>query len=194
MEFILLLIVGSVIYSAVENYFKNNNSKSKADGYLEKNNFDNFNAKPSKSNDTVEWWNIKQDNISNINTKPTIKTEVVQEVKKEAQTIINIYVQQNNPYKKSKSKDENKDHSEKVWRKLGYKIKSGETYSYKFYGNKIFTPDQVEKIGSYQIRYSESGLAKKLLNNTSSKSHAQNILVENYGLAESKAQRLANSL
>jgi len=36
MEFILLLIVGSVIYSAVENYFKNNNSKSKADGYLEK--------------------------------------------------------------------------------------------------------------------------------------------------------------
>lgn len=194
MEFILLLIVGSVIYSAVENYFKNNNSKSKADGYLEKNNFDNFNAKPSKSNDTVEWWNIKQDNISNINTKPTIKTEVVQEVKKETQTIINIYVQQNNPYKKSKSKDENKGHSEKVWRKLGYKIKSGETYSYKFYGNKIFTPDQVEKIGSYQIRYSESGLAKKLLNNTGSKSHAQNILVDDYDLSESKAQRLLNNI
>lgn len=76
---------------------------------------------------------------------------------------------------------------------MGYRLKSGETYSYKFYGNKIFTPKQVDKIGSCQIRYSETCLAKKLLNDTGSKSHTKDILVENYGLPESKARRLVNS-
>lgn len=103
----------------------------------------------------------------------------------------NVYVQQNNYYNNSKSEDENKDHSEKVWKRLGYKIKNGETYSYKFYGNKIFTPDQVEKIGShYQIKYSETGLTKKLLKDTGSKAHTKNILIDNYGVSESRANKL----
>lgn len=175
MEFILFLIVGGIIYSVIENYFKNN-ATPKTDIHRQEN------------------------NLSNSNTKPAVKTEVA-ESKKETQTIINnyytqnnIYVQQNNYTKKSKSEDENKDHSEKVWKKLGYRVKGGETYAYKFYGNKIFTPDQVEKIGSYEIRYSETGLTKKLLNVTGSKSHTKDILVDNYGLSESKAQRLINSL
>jgi len=62
------------------------------------------------------------------------------------------------------------------------------------YGNEIYKPDQVEKIGSYQVHYSETGLAKKLLDNTGSKSHAKDILVDNYGLSESKAKRLVNNL
>mgnify|MGYP006995719158 CR=1 FL=1 len=135
----------------------------------------------------------------NIQTHKEVKIEVVPE-KEEKTTIINhnyytqnnVYVQQNNCYKKSKSK--NKDHSEKVWNNLGYRIKYRETFSYKMYGKEIFTPNQVEKIGSYQIKHSESGLAKKLLNNTGSKSHAKNILVNNYSLSESKAQKLLNNL
>lgn len=130
-------------------------------------------------------------------TKPFIKKDF----EKETQIVINnyytqnnTYVQQNNYYKKPKIEDENKVHSEKVWKRLGYKVKHGETYSYKMYGKQIFKPDQVEKIGSYQIRYSQNGLAQKLIKNTGSKSHAKNILVDNYGLSKSEAQRLVNEI
>lgn len=174
MEVILLLIVGSIIYNVIENYLKNKNTVTLTNSHQPKNN---------SNNKEIDFGNDK-------------KFE-----KQESHTVINnyytqnnSYVQQNQYYKKSKSKDENKDHSEKIWKELGYRIKNGETYSYKFYGNKIFKPNQVEKIGSYQIRYSEHSLAKKLLNDTGSKNHAKDILVESYGLSETKAQKLLNNL
>ncbi|MEA1915145.1 MAG: hypothetical protein U9N30_07495, partial [Campylobacterota bacterium] len=91
----------------------------------------------------------------------------------------------------SKSKDEYTDHSARVWKRLDYKIKYAESYSYKFYGNKIFTPEQVEKIGSnYQIKYSETGLTRKLLKDTGLKQLTKKLLINNYGLSRSKANEL----
>lgn len=100
----------------------------------------------------------------------------------------NIYVQQN--YQHHKSSKTNKDHSEKVWNELGYSVKRGETYAYKFYGNEIYTPDQVVKSSSNRVKYSEDGLATKLLNNTGSKKMAKDILVREYGYNESNAKAL----
>lgn len=99
-------------------------------------------------------------------------------------------MQQKYYYEKPKSAEENKDHSEKVWKKLGYRIKRGESYSYRFYGKEIYTPNQVEKIGSYEIKYSPEGLAKKLLEDTKSPKHTINILVKNYNMTEYDAKRL----
>ena len=101
----------------------------------------------------------------------------------------NYYIQQNN-YSKSKSADENKDHTAKVWKKLGYRVKAGESYAYKFYGNEIYKPNQVELDSTYSIRYSKEGLAKKLLRNTGSKYMAQKILVNEYGVSEYEAKNL----
>jgi len=169
MEFLLLLIVGSIIYGFIVKHLETKDTNADI----------NFLNKSSNVVDTdeVKQRKAKRENNTTINNYYTQN---------------NIYVQQNNYSKKSKSKDTSTDHSEKVWNKLGYRIKRGESYSYKFYGNMIFTPDQVEKIGSYKVQYSETGLAKKLLKDTGSKSHAKDILVHNYGLSKSKAQNLLN--
>ncbi len=53
------------------------------------------------------------------------------------------------------SSEELKDHTEKVWERLGYRVIDGEIYTYKMYGNEIYTPDQVEKV-SAQHGYSQS--------------------------------------
>lgn len=97
--------------------------------------------------------------------------------------------------------EELKDHTEKVWDKLGYRVKSGETYSYKFYGREIFTPDQVEKIGNYRNRIARPGLSENqlkvktiglaLVEKTGSKRAAKDILVEKYGLDEKTAKYAA---
>ena len=57
--------------------------------------------------------------------------------KKSEETIVNnyyiqqnVYVQHNNHY--GKSSKELSDHSAKVWKELGYSVKYGESYSYKF--------------------------------------------------------------
>ena len=101
----------------------------------------------------------------------------------------NYYIQQNN-YSKSKSADENKDHTAKVWKRLGYRVKAGKSYAYKFYGKEIYKPDQVELDSTYSIKYSKEGLAKKLLRNTGSKSMAKDILVKEYGVSEYEAKNL----
>ena len=124
------------------------------------------------------------------------KEESTQYVEPEKTTINNYYTQNNTYVQQNnynlKSNEENKDHSERVWNRLGYKIKQGETYSYKFYGNEIYTPEQVEQIECNQVKYSESGLTKKLLKDTKSKSLTQKILVDSYGLSKSEAKRLTN--
>lgn len=100
----------------------------------------------------------------------------------------NTYVQQNNY--NSNSPEESKGHTEKVWKRLGYRIKSGESYAYKFYGNEIFNPNQVERLSTNRVKYSENGLAQKLLSDTKSKKMSKNILVKEYGYSESNAKSL----
>ena len=100
----------------------------------------------------------------------------------------NTYVQQNNYY--NKSEEESKGHTEKVWKRLGCRVKYGESYTYKFYGNKIYNSDQVEKLSTNRVKYSEDGLVQKLLSDTKSKKMAKNILVENYGYSEINAKSL----
>jgi len=100
----------------------------------------------------------------------------------------NTYVQQNNYYNNS---GESKGHTKKVWKRLGYRVIPGESYAYKFYGNLVFNPNQVEKLSTNRVKYSEDGLAKKLLSNTKSKKMAKNILVKGYGYSESRAKNLA---
>ena len=39
-------------------------------------------------------------------------------------------------------------HSKSVWEKKGYRVRSGETYAYKYFGNEIYTKDQVIKKSS----------------------------------------------
>ena len=139
------------------------------------------------------------------NTKPTkshtpksstsIKTydyeEKNNETKNQTHTN-NVYIQ-NNVYvniQQPKSSTSHTDHTEKVWNKLGYVVKNGETYAYKHYGNEIYRPDQVLKSSSHRVRYSEEGLARKLLNDTGSKKFAKDILVKEYGFSESSAKNL----
>ena len=111
-------------------------------------------------------------------------------------TIINNYYIQNNVSIQkndyTKNPDELKDHTKRIWKKLGYEVNYGETYSYKMYGQKIYTPEQVSKISShdYKIKYSKTGLANKLLENTGSKRMAKDILVEEYDIVESEAKKL----
>lgn len=97
----------------------------------------------------------------------------------------NTYVQQNNYYNNS-----SKGLTERVWKRLGYSIKYGEKYSYKFYGNEIFTPDQVKMMSTNKVQCSENGLTKKLLSDTKSKKMTKNILVKQYGYSESNAKNL----
>ena len=73
--------------------------------------------------------------------------------KKSEETIVNNYYIQQNVYVQnnnynSKSSKELSDHTAKKWKELGYSVKYGERYSYKFYGKEIFTPEQVEKSSS----------------------------------------------
>ena len=132
--------------------------------------------------------NNKRNNLDSYDTTIIEDNDVKPTVVNNYYVQNNVYIQQNNYH--NKSKDENKDHSEKVWKRLGYKVKYGETYSYKFYGNEIFKPSQVERIGSNQVKYSESGLARKLLNDTGSKKHAKDILVNQYGYSQASAKSL----
>lgn len=98
----------------------------------------------------------------------------------------------------NRSPEANKDHSERVWNKLGYEVKSGETYAYKYFGNEIFKPHQVQKIGRYRNRIASPGLSENqlkvktiglaLVEKTGSKSEAKDILLEQYGFDEETAK------
>lgn len=117
--------------------------------------------------------------------------------------IINNYFVHNNVYvhynPDSSSNDSSKDHSKSVWEKMGYRIKYGERYAYKMYGNEIFTPDQVEK-SSYgrETLQLENGLTKNqkkvkqlgyaLVNKVGSKRKAKDILIEEYDFDEDTAK------
>lgn len=189
MEIIIVLIIIFILYGFIKEYLSSKNFKIKNEDY----NKSDLNKKKQEILKSLDFYLPRDDKQT---TKP-IEAEIINEEKNSTSKVINnIYIQNIYPKKnenKANQKSESKDHSEKIWKELGYKIKSGETYSYKFYGNEIYTPEQVEKIGSYNVKYSESGLAKKLLDNTGSKNLTKKILTENYGLDKSKANKLIKS-
>jgi len=48
--------------------------------------------------------------------------------------------------KKFKKSRENESHTYDKWLELGYQVRKGEKYAYKFYGKYMFTRDQVAKL------------------------------------------------
>lgn len=123
---------------------------------------------------------------SNIETKDSEKTHITNNYY--VQNTVNIQVNHH-----ATSSEELKDHSEEVWERLGYRVIGGEDYAYKMYGREIYTPDQVELIGSsgsLTVKYSEEGLVKKLLRDTGSKKMTKDILAEQYGYSQAEAKGL----
>jgi len=53
------------------------------------------------------------------------------------------------PIEKSKIKH---GHTERVWERKGYRVKQGETYAYIYYGNKVYTREQVYKKKNFSIK------------------------------------------
>lgn len=98
------------------------------------------------------------------------------------------------------SDKECKDHTEKIWKELGYCIKSGETCSYKLYGREVFTPEQVVKKGvhAYYPELPGTGRTKNqkkvkalgfsLVKKYGSKRKAKIILIEEYDFDEDTAK------
>lgn len=178
MEFLIFMVIAAtVVYVndlVSENSSSRNNNRSKKS--IETLDIDFTPSKVIKDSPK------KNSSQSNGNSKESITNNY------NTQNIVNVQV--NNYSNTSSKKSPNKDHTEKIWNEMGYEVKYGESYSYKFYGNKIYTPDQVKKNSSYSIKYSRRGLASKLLANTGSKKMAKNILVDQYGVNESEAKRL----
>lgn len=104
-------------------------------------------------------------------------------------------------HSKNKNYENNGGHSKRVWEQLGYSIKPGEIYAYKYYGNEIFKPCQVERKVSYRKQVARSGLTENqlkvktlgsaLVKRTGSKRTAKDILVEEYGFDENTAKYAA---
>jgi len=186
MALVWIIVILIVLAYASEFYDKfvgekKNNSLSNIDTKEKKASFDLADFKTKHPNN-------KRNNLDSYDTTFIEDNDVKPTAVNNYYVQNNVYIQQNNYH--NKSEDENKDHSEKVWKRLGYKVKYGETYSYKFYGNEIFKPNQVERIGSNHVKYSESGLARKLLNDTGSKKHTIDILVDSYGIPVNRAKFL----
>ena len=53
------------------------------------------------------------------------------------------YYTQNNVYIQNNYGIKPEAHTERVWKRLGYEVRYGESYAYKYYGNEIYTEDQV---------------------------------------------------
>ncbi|NCD12242.1 MAG: hypothetical protein EOL93_06795 [Epsilonproteobacteria bacterium] len=127
--FIFLAVVTVIGYAMQEEKKNNASSKTLPDEFLKRQSQDKKDitiVRSSKSTDSYE-------------TKQTINNYYTQN---------NIYVQTTTPTSKAKGTD----HTAKVWRELGYQVKRGESYSYKHYGQEIYTPNQVERIGTLSYR------------------------------------------
>lgn len=189
MEFIFIAIVVMLVYSFISDYLED--KKKKKNSAKTRAKFEEPDIGTTYPTETKKHKSYT----------PTVDATIIKE---EKPTVVNNYYTQNNVYiqqnnYRNKSTDENKGHSAKVWKRMGYKVRYGETYSYKFYGNEIFTPDQVERIGSYNepLRL-ENGLSKNqkqakqlgysLVNKCGSKRKAKDILVEKYGFDENTAK------
>lgn len=188
--FIIVLTVGFIIFTGLM-------ILDKKPDQLDVN---NKNSKPKES--------LK--NIQNPSSK-TLTTQVktgellerlnddqIRAIRQEVHHVHHHHVHVTHEVRHKNSSEENKDHTAAVWERLGYQVKAGETYSYKFYGREIFKPHQVERAGQYRNRIAKSGLSENqlkvktlglaLVEKTGSKRAAKDILVEDYGFSENTAK------
>ncbi len=107
---------------------------------------------------------------------------------------IHNYNTQNNVYIQNNYGSKPEAHTIRVWERLGYEMNYGEIYAYKYYGNEIYTEDQVRKISSsYGGGLSSNqkkvkSLGTALVKKSGSKQKAKNILVNHYGFDEDTAK------
>ena len=196
MEMEIILIVLTVIFLFI-GFLKNNDSTS-------------VKSKEITTKKTNQELLYELNKLGHEDQKQQLKTiypEITEE-KTQSATIVNNYYVQNNIYIKQEKRsnansyNELSDHSEKVWKRLGYKIKYGESCAYRMYGNAIYQPHQVERIGASNQKLlsvdNEYGLTKNqdkvkrlgyaLVNKCGSKKIAKNILVEKYNFDENTAK------
>ncbi len=153
--FIIVLTVGFIIFTGLM-------ILDKKPDQLDVN---NKNSKPKES--------LK--NIQNPSSK-TLTTQVktgellerlnddqIRAIRQEVHHVHHHHVHVTHEVRHKNSSEENKDHTAAVWERLGYQVKAGETYSYKFYGREIFKPHQVERAGQYRNRIAKSGLSENQL-------------------------------
>ena len=114
--------------------------------------------------------------------------------KKKMQSSVHNHYTQNNVYIQNNYGYKPEAHTVRVWKRLGYELSDGESYSYKYYGNEIYTEDQVRKISSsYGGQLSSNqkkvkSLGTALVRKSGSKHKARNILVDHYGFDEDTAK------
>lgn len=188
--YIIVLTVGFIIFIGI---IKPDKKQDQLD----------VNKKSSKPNENLK-------NIQNPSSKtPTtqIKTgellerlndDQIRAIRQEVHHVHHHHVHVTHEVQHKNSSEEDKDHTAAVWERLGYQVKTGETYSYKFYGREIFKPHQVERAGQYRNRIAKSGLSENqlkvktlglaLVEKTGSKRAAKDILVEDYGFSENTAK------
>lgn len=219
MEIIIFIIAFVAISSYAVDYFSKDQSKldtttsnandfqnnrSQVDVFPEKNQkIDHYEIK--KANEAREYF---ENHRTKINTAPkhevstiNTKTDYTAKDDNDKNTITNIYIQQNTvniQVNNNHSKKGSGGHTEQVWKKLGYKVKHGESYAYKHYGQEIYTKDQVVAIASYGSVLSLDGLSKNqkkvktlgqaLLEKVGSKRIAKDILVREYDFDEETAK------
>ena len=136
MEFITFLII-IAIGSAVYGTFEENKKKT-----------DSLKSNVRSSNFSYP---VKTEPVSRQKSQKnnTIVYDAECEIVEEKEVVNNYYIQ-NNIYiqNNDNSSSQSKGHTARIWKKKGYKVKYGETYAYKHYGNEVFTTDQVAKITS----------------------------------------------
>jgi hypothetical protein len=114
--------------------------------------------------------------------------------KKQTQSSVHNHYTQNNIYIQNNYGSKPEAHTAKVWKRLGYKVNYGESYAYKYYGNEIYTEDQVRKISGSSNGHLSSNqkkvksLGTALVKKHGSKQKAKSILVNHYGFDEDTAK------
>lgn len=204
MEVILIIVFGLVflvLFMRFLDYLSNLSNKSNTQGQIK--------------TEITSTQDVKETSVSV--QKPTIRSvpahverartgellerlndDQIRAIRQEVHHVHHHHVHVTHEVRHKNSSEENKDHTAAVWERLGYQVKAGETYSYKFYGREIFKPHQVEKAGQYRNRIAKSGLSENqlkvktlglaLVEKTGSKRAAKDILVEDYGFSENTAK------
>ena len=135
MEFItffIIIAIGSALYGTFEE------NKKKTDPLKSNVRSSNF-SYPAKT-EPVSRQKSQKNN--------TIVYDAECEIVEEEKHVVNNYYIQNNIYiqNNDNSSSKSKGHTARIWERKGYRVKYGETYAYKHYGNEVFTEDQVIKI------------------------------------------------
>lgn len=192
MEWLILVLV-VLLLAAFFGVFKSSETKDDAKTKSKKHSIDSYAINPEVFSRAMEA------NKKNIKTGVLVNDPIEEKQSPRQEVHHYHHVRVTHDWAEdNRSSEANKDHTEKVWNKLGYEVKPGETYDYKFYGREIFKPHQVQKIGNYRNRIASPGLSENqlkvktiglaLVEKTGSKRAAKDILVEKYGFDEQTAK------